>query len=110
MTVNELLFITRLNRPFVSSFTKVGATLGKKYCQHRIKIDGNFHAEDEEDDDYLYIVIILQNNSITLAQEDVFRSLLWKQKCINIEGRSLNLLRFADDIILFVSDTVNWQK
>lgn len=36
----------------------------------------------------------------TLALEDVFKKLEWSKKGINIDGRYLNHLRFADDIVL----------
>lgn len=36
----------------------------------------------------------------TLALEDVFKKLSWQQKGVNIDGRYLNHLRFADDIVL----------
>jgi hypothetical protein len=37
----------------------------------------------------------------TLALEDVFRELNWRDKGINVNGECLNNLRFADDIVLF---------
>jgi hypothetical protein len=36
----------------------------------------------------------------TLAMEDIFKNLKWKDKGININGERLNHLRFADDVIL----------
>ncbi|KAM0735271.1 LINE-1 retrotransposable element ORF2 protein [Formica fusca] len=39
----------------------------------------------------------------TLALEDIFKNLKWEQKSINIDGKRLNHLRFADDIILISS-------
>ena len=39
----------------------------------------------------------------TLALEDIFKNLKWEQKGINIDGKRLNHLRFADDIILISS-------
>lgn len=40
----------------------------------------------------------------TLAMENAFKSLSWDQKGIKIDGKYLNHLRFADDIVLFSSD------
>lgn len=40
----------------------------------------------------------------TLALEDVFKSLSWDRKGINVNGNYLNHLRFADDIVLISSD------
>lgn len=39
----------------------------------------------------------------TLALEDMFKRLMWQNKGININGRRLNHLRFADDIVLISS-------
>ena len=40
----------------------------------------------------------------TLALEDVFKNLAWQQKGVNIDGRFLNHLRFADDIMILSTD------
>lgn len=39
----------------------------------------------------------------TLALEDVFRTLDWESKGLNIDGRYLSHLRFADDVVLISS-------
>lgn len=41
----------------------------------------------------------------TLALKDVFGGLSWDKKGINIDEKHLSHLRFADDIVLFSSDT-----
>ena len=40
----------------------------------------------------------------TMALEDVFKTLNWSNKGININGEYLSNLRFADDIVIFVKD------
>lgn len=40
----------------------------------------------------------------TLALENVFKSLQWEMKGVNIDGSYLSHLRFADDIVLMSSD------
>ena len=36
----------------------------------------------------------------TAALEDIFKTLEWEAKGVNINGKQLNNLRFADDIVL----------
>lgn len=45
----------------------------------------------------------IQNS--TLALEDVFKNLNWHDKGLNIDGVRLNLLRFADNIVLVSNST-----
>lgn len=40
----------------------------------------------------------------TLALENIFKTLTWDKKGINIDGSHLNHLRFADDIVLISSN------
>ena len=46
----------------------------------------------------------------TATLEDIFRSLEWDSKGININGEHLNNLRFADDIVLFSDSGEDLQK
>jgi len=39
----------------------------------------------------------------TLASENIFKTMSWEDKGINVKGTPLNHLRFADDIVLIAT-------
>lgn len=47
---------------------------------------------------------------LTLALEDAFKKLNWERKGVNIDGRYLNHLRFADDIVLISTNPEELQE